>query len=250
MGSLRGIIKLMSVLKVNSLTKKFGKFTAVDNISFELNEGEILGLLGPNGAGKTTTIQMLLGTITPTFGTINYFEKDFTKYQQECLQLINFTSTFNSLQGRITVWENLLVFAYLYQVKNPAQKIKELTKYFEVYELLNIKFRDLSSGQQTRINIVKSLLNDPKILLMDEPTASLDPDIADKLLTFIEKLKSKQNIAILYTSHNMHEVTRICDRVIFLDKGHIVAEDTPEALIKKLDKQNLEHVFLEIVRGK
>ena len=240
----------MDILEVKNLTKKFGSFTAVNNISFNLNEGEILGLLGPNGAGKTTTIQMLLGTITPTSGTINYFGKDFAKYQQECLQLINFTSAFNSLQGRITVWENLLVFALLYQVKNPSEKIKKLTKYFEVYELLNIKFRDLSSGQQTRINIVKSLLNDPKILLMDEPTASLDPDIADKLLTFIENLRSEHNIAILYTSHNMHEVTRICNRVIFLDKGKIVAEDTPTGLIKKLDKPNLEHVFLEIVRGK
>mgnify|MGYP001563508690 FL=1 len=206
-------------------------------------------MLGPNGAGKTTTIQMLLGTITPTLGSINYFGKDFAKHQQECLQLINFTSAFNSLQGRITVWENLLVFALLYQVKESKAKINELTKYFEVYELLNNKFRDLSSGQQTRVNIVKSLLNDPKVLLMDEPTASLDPDIADKLLTFIEMLRSKHNIAILYTSHNMKEVTRICDRVIFMDKGNIVAEDTPEALIKKLDKPNLEHVFLEIVFG-
>lgn len=240
----------MAILQVKNLTKKFGKFTAVDNISFDLKEGEILGLLGPNGAGKTTTIQMLLGLITPTLGTINYFGKDFAKNQQECLQLINFTSAFNTLQGRITAWENLLVFALLYQVKNHKEKIYGLTKYFEVYELLNMKFRDLSSGQQTRINIVKSLLNDPKILLMDEPTASLDPDIADKLLTFIENLRKHHNITILYTSHNMKEVTRICDRVIFMDKGRIVAEDTPEGLIKKLDKQNLEHVFLEIARGK
>lgn len=240
----------MGVLEVNNLSKKFGKFTAVNNISFSLKEEEILGLLGPNGAGKTTTIQMLLGTITPTSGTINYFGKNFAKYQQETLQLINYSSTFNSLQGRITVWENLLVFALLYQVKNIDKKIKELAKYFEVYELLDTKFRDLSSGEQTRVNIVKSLLNDPKILLMDEPTASLDPDIADKLLTFIENLRKKQKIAILYTSHNMPEVTRICDRVIFLDKGNIVAEDTPAGLIKKLNKPNLEHVFLEIVRGK
>ena len=240
----------MGVLEVNNLSKKFGRFTAVNNISFSLKEEEILGLLGPNGAGKTTTIQILLGTITPTSGTISYFGKNFAKYQQETLQLINYSSTFNSLQGRITVWENLLVFSLLYQVKNPDKKIRELAKYFEVYELLNTKFRDLSSGEQTRVNIVKSLLNDPKILLMDEPTASLDPDIADKLLTFIENLRKKQKIAILYTSHNMPEVTRICDRVIFLDKGNIVAEDTPAGLIKKLNKPNLEHVFLEIVRGK
>ena len=240
----------MAVLQVKNLVKKFRSFTAVDNISFELKEGEVLGLLGPNGAGKTTTIQMLLGTIIPTQGTINYFEKDFSKHQQESLQLINYSSAFNSLQGRITVWENLLVFALLYQVEDPKAKIEKLTKYFEVYELLESQYKDLSSGQQTRINIVKSLLNAPKILLMDEPTASLDPDISDKLLTFIEEIKSKHNLAILYTSHNMKEVTRICDRVIFMDKGNIVAQDTPEALIKKLGKTNLEHVFLEIVRGK
>lgn len=240
----------MAVLQVKNLTKRFGAFTAVNSISFELREGEVLGLLGPNGAGKTTTIQMLLGTITPTQGTINYFGKDFSKHQHESLQFINYSSAFNSLQGRITVWENLLVFALLYQVENPKEKIEKLTKYFEVNELLESKYKDLSSGQQTRINIVKSLLNDPKILLMDEPTASLDPDISDKLLTFIEEIKSKHNLAILYTSHNMKEVTRICDRVIFMDKGNIVAEDTPEALIKKLGKTNLEHVFLEIVRGK
>lgn len=240
----------MAVLEVKNLVKKFGGFIAVNNISFDLKEGEILGLLGPNGAGKTTTIQMLLGTITPTQGTINYFGKDFSKHQHESLQFINYSSAFNSLQGRITVWENLLVFALLYQVENPKEKIEKLTKYFEVNELLESKYKDLSSGQQTRINIVKSLLNDPKILLMDEPTASLDPDISDKLLTFIEEIKSKHNLAILYTSHNMKEVTRICDRVIFMDKGNIVAEDTPEALIKKLGKTNLEHVFLEIVRGK
>lgn len=240
----------MAVLQVKNLVKKFGEFIAVDNISFEIKEGEVLGLLGPNGAGKTTTIQMLLSTITPTNGSIHYFGKDFSLHRQECLQLINYTSAFNSLQGRITVWENLLVFALLYQVDNPKAKIEKLVQYFEVEELLTKKYKDLSSGQQTRINIVKSLLNDPKILLMDEPTASLDPDISDKLLTFIEEIKSKHNIAILYTSHNMKEVTRICDRVVFMDKGKIVATDTPEVLIKKFGKTNLEHVFLEIVRGK
>ncbi len=240
----------MKILQVKNLKKQFGSFTAVNDISFDLKEGEILGLLGPNGAGKTTTIQMLLGTITPSAGSINYFGKSFAENQQECLQLINFASAFNTLQGRITVWENLLVFALLYQIKNPEEKIKKLSFDFEIREQLSNKYHDLSSGQQTRVNIVKSLLNDPKIILMDEPTASLDPDIADKLLSFIEKLRNEHKISILYTSHNMMEVTRICDRVVFLDKGKRVEEDTPEGLMKKMDKPSLEHVFLEIVRGK
>ncbi len=235
----------MSVLTVHNLTKKFKDFVAVDNISFELKEGEILGLLGPNGAGKTTTIQMLLGIIAPTSGTISYFQKDFFKHQQEILQKINFTSAFNQLQGRTTVWENLLVFARLYQVKDPEQKISELVTYFEMKDTLNQRYWDLSTGQKTRVNFMKSLLNDPKILLMDEPTASLDPDIADKTLSFIEDLRKKYKITILYTSHNMQEVTRICDKVIFLDHGKIVAHDTPLGLTKRFQEAQLRLTFDE-----
>ncbi len=149
------------------------------------------------------------------------------------------------LQGRISVWENLLVFSYLYGMKNPRKKILELMDYFEVTEFLNKRFYDLSSGQKTRINLIKSLLNDPEILLMDEPTASLDPDIADKTLSFIEVLKKKRNITILYTSHNMDEVTRICDKVVFIDRGKIIAHDTPLGLTKLIKKSQLRIVFDE-----
>lgn len=253
-----------TVLEVKNLTKKFGDFTAVDNISFSIEEGQAVGFLGPNGAGKTTTIQMLLGITTPTTGSIKYFGKDFEKHKQYCLQRINFASAFNTLQGRISVWENLLVFADLYQVKNSKEKIMKLIDYFNSESLLNKRYWDISAGQKTRINIIKALLNDPDILLLDEPTASLDPDVVDKTMLLIEELKQSRNITLLYTSHNMDEITRICDKVIFLNQGSIVAEDTPLNLTKRigiakiqltfdgkkeemtdyLTKQNLTHTFI------
>lgn len=231
------------VLEVINLTKQYGHFTAVDGISFSLEKGKILGFLGPNGAGKTTTIQMLLGISTIDGGTIRYFGKDFLQYRQESLSRINFASAFNTLQGRISVWENLFVFAKLYSVKDPRSKIAELVEYFAIEPLLDKRFWDLSAGQKTRVNIVKSLLNEPELLLLDEPSASLDPDIADKVLTFIEKLKKEKNISILYTSHNMEEVTRICDEVIILDHGRIVAKDTPLQLTKMIDQAELKLTF-------
>ena len=233
----------MAVLQVKNLTKKFGVFTAVDDVSFEMKEGEILGLLGPNGAGKTTTIQMLLGITTPTRGIINYFDKDFFKHSQYCLSRLNFTSAFNNLQGRTSIWENLIVFAHLYQVENCIPKIKKLITRFEMDDLVNKRYFDLSTGQKTRANFINALINDPKIILMDEPTASLDPDIADKTLTFIEELRRERPITILYTSHNMSEVTRICDRVIFMDKGKVVAEDTPLGLTKRIQVAQLRLTF-------
>ncbi len=235
----------MDILKASGLTKRFGEFVAVDNISFSVKEGEVVGFLGPNGAGKTTTIQMLLGITTPTSGTIHYFDKDFFKDPQYCLSRINFTSAFNTLQGRVTVWENLVVFAHLYHVENPLPKIKKLVERFEMNDLVHKRYWDLSTGQRTRANFIKAMLNDPKIILMDEPTASLDPDIADKTLTFIEELRREHKITILYTSHNMAEVTRICDRVIFLDKGKIVAQDTPLGLTKRIQVAQLRLTFNE-----
>ena len=233
----------MAVLQVKNLTKRFGSFTAVDSISFELREGEVLGLLGPNGAGKTTTIQILLGITTPNSGEIRYFEKDFSQNRQDCLQMINYTSAFNTLQSRTTVWENLLVFANLYLIDEPKKKIMELVEYFEIKDLLDSQYKYLSSGEKTRVNFIKALLNDPKIILMDEPTASLDPDIADKTLSLIEQIKKDRKISILYTSHNMNEIDRICDRVIFLSQGKIVAEDTPLNLTKKIETTTLRLTF-------
>lgn len=234
---------MSKILEVQKLTKKYGTYTAVDHISFSLEKGEILGFLGPNGAGKTTTIQMLLGITSCDGGSIHYFGKDFFKNRAEALLKTNYASAYNTLQGRISVWENLVVFSRLYSVKNAKKKILELADYFEVNEIMNQRFWDLSAGQKTRVNIMKALLNEPELLLLDEPTASLDPDIADKVLSFIQKLQKKEKISILYTSHNMEEVTRICDRVIILNKGKIVAEDTPRELTKKLDDATLQITF-------
>lgn len=231
------------ILEVKNLVKNYGSFRAVDGISFIVPKGKVIGLLGPNGAGKTTTIQVLLGITLLNGGTIKYFGEDFYKNKQSCLQRINFASAFNTLQGRISVWENLLVFAYLYALKKPEKKITELTQYFEITDLLPQRYWDLSSGQKTRVNIIKSLLNDPQMILMDEPTASLDPDIADKTLSLIEKLRKSRELSILFTSHDMEEVTRICDEVIFLDHGKIVVQDTPLGLTKRIPFAKLRIVF-------
>ena len=227
------------VLEVDSLAKTYGAFRAVDGISFSIPRGRVVGFLGPNGAGKATTIQMLLGITESNGGAIRYFGRDFARHRLDCLQRINFTSAFNSLLIRITVWENLLIFAGLYGVPRARQKIRDLLGAFEIADLADEFYRNLSAGQKTRVNLVKCLLNDPELILMDEPTASLDPDISDKTLSLIERLRRERNLSILYTSHNMDEVTRICDEVIFLDHGRIVAHDTPENLTRRIARARL-----------
>ena len=231
------------VLEVENLMKSYGSSNTVDGTSFAVPRGKIIGFLGPNGAGKTTTIHTLLGITQSNGGTIRYFGKDFGEYRLASLQRINTTSAFNTLQGRITVWENLLVFAELYQVDNVTQKINTLLERFEIDNLSSVLYNNLSAGQKTRVNFVKSLLNDPEIILMDEPTASLDPDIADKALSLIEELRRERNLSILYTSHNMPEITRICDEVIFLDHGKIVAHDTPLNLTRRVSSATLRLTF-------
>ncbi|HJY98647.1 MAG TPA: ABC transporter ATP-binding protein [Patescibacteria group bacterium] len=232
-----------AILEVENLVKNYGSTRAVDGISFSVPRGKVVGFLGPNGAGKTTTIQILLGITERSSGSIKYFGEDFFRNRQKSLQRINFASAFNTLLGRISVYENLIVFAGLYQVKNPKKRILELAEYFEIADLLSERYWDISSGQKTRVNLMKSLLNDPELILMDEPTASLDPDIADKTLTLIENLRKSRNLSILYTSHNMDEITRICDEVIFLDHGIIVAQDTPLNLTKRITGAQLRLIF-------
>lgn len=231
------------VLKVQDLVKDYGKFRAVDGISFEIPKGKVVGFLGPNGAGKTTTIQILLGLTTKTEGSIYFLGKDFYSHKQYCLQRMNHISAFNTLLGKITVFENLVVFAHLYDMVHADRKIYELLEYFEIRDLANTQYQHISSGQKTRVNIVKSLLNAPKLILMDEPTASLDPDIADKTLSLIEKLRNERNLSILYTSHNMEEITRVCDEVIFVQNGKIVAHDTPLGLTKRIPNVTLKLIF-------
>ena len=228
-----------SVLEVTNLTKRYGEYLAVDHISFAIREGEILGLLGPNGAGKSTTIQMLLGLTDADGGQIHYFGKEFTKHKGEILKRINFASAYAELQQRLTVRQNLRIFGMLYGVNNLEKRIDELLELLEVEVLANELFWHLSSGQKTRVILAKALLNKPKMLLMDEPTASLDPDIVYKIIQLVKQLQEQEKVSILFTSHNMQEVSRLCDRVSFLSKGKIVLTDTPLELTKNIGKTKL-----------
>ncbi len=222
------------ILRVSGLTKHFGParagFTAVDNISFSVGEGEIVGLLGRNGAGKTTTISMLLGLLTPTSGTIRVFGKDLQKHREEILGEVNFSSAYINFPFRLTVRENLHIFALLYDVADRKRRVEEVMDLFGVRDIADKTYVYLSSGQQTRVHLAKSFINSPRILFLDEPTAALDPDVADSVRKLLVDMQKKFRMTILLTSHNMAEVEEICDRVLFIDHGKIVAEDTPEGL--------------------
>lgn len=230
----------MSILQASHLTKRFGELTAVDDISFELKEGEILGLLGPNGAGKTTTMQMLLAVLTPSSGEIFYFNKDLLKHREEILEKINFSSTYTNLPWQLTVKENLSYTSYLYNINNRKKRISKLIEIFNLQPLLNQNMNELSSGQMTRVNLAKAFINFPKILLLDEPTASLDPDIAEYIRRLLLNERKNFNVSILWTSHNMSEVEEVCDRVIFINHGKIIANDTPFNLVKTIKICHLE----------
>jgi len=231
------------VLEVKNLTKDFDGELAVDGISFGIEKGEILGLLGPNGAGKTTTIMMLLGVTKPTSGEIKIFGLNLATHRQEIANRINFSSPYISLPDRLTPFENLYVFAALYGISNPRDKIRRLLNDFDLADMENELTLELSSGQLTRLNLCKALLNDPELLFLDEPTASLDPEIALKIRDLLFKIRRETHISMLYTSHNMEEVSRMCDRVIFLNKGKIVASDTPLNLTRMIEDYFLTITF-------
>ncbi len=225
------------ILEVNHLVKRFGPpvggFTAVDDISFSVKEGEIVGLLGPNGAGKSTTIFILLDLISATAGEIKILGLDYQHNRDEILQNLNYSSTYVEMAPRLTVWENLLVMARLYQVPNEKEEIYKYVEKFGVKDYLKEQFHRLSAGQKTRVVLCKAFLNHPKLLLLDEPTASLDPDVA--LLVRQEIVAARRDgMTVLITSHNMAEVEEICDRVLFINHGKILAEDTPLELAKKV----------------
>ncbi len=229
----------MDVIQVNNLTKKFKDFTAVNNISFSIKEGEIVGLLGPNGAGKTTTIQMLLGVLTPSSGEIKYFGKNL-KTHREILENVNFSTTYTNLPWDLSVLENLTFVSYLYEIKNRKERINEIIKIFQLEDLKNKTMGQLSAGQLTRVNLAKAFINNPKVLLLDEPTASMDPDIATYLRNFILERKEENNMSIIWTSHDMFEVEKVCDRVIFINSGQIIADDKPENLAKTIQNSHIE----------
>ncbi len=234
----------MDVLKVKNLTKKFGRFTAVNDVSFSLKEGEILGLLGPNGAGKTTTIDMLLGLVKPTTGSISIFGRQFEENRSEILKQMNFSAAYVNLPWKLKVWENLYTFARLYEVDDFPPKVDHLLKEFKISELKNKITDSLSSGQLTRLYLCKAFINDPRLLLLDEPTAFLDPDVADLTRKYIVDKVKRTKSSVLFTSHNMAEVTEICDRVIFLNHGRIIAQDTPTGLAKKIKSCRVRLLFV------
>ncbi len=237
------------ILEARDLSREFDGVVALDRFSFKLKRGEVLGLLGANGAGKTTSMNMLLGLTTPTSGSIQAFGRDFFKNRVELLRRMNFSSAYTSLPGNLLVWQNLLVFAKIYGVPDHKKKITELLELFEISDLRKRVTGQLSAGESTRLNLCKALVNDPELLLLDEPTASLDPDIADKVRKTIRRVQSERQISILYTSHNMKDIEEVCDRVIFLHKGKIVAEGTPADIVSNSQQNSLEDVFIKIARS-
>ena len=236
------------VIQVTGLTKRFGATTAVDDLSFAVPRGQILGLLGPNGAGKTTTLQLLLGLTTPTAGQARVFGLDVQRHRYEVLQRVNFSSAYISLPTNLTGWENLHVFARLYGLRRPRPRVLALAETFGIADLLGRVTGALSSGQLTRLNLCKAFLNDPEVLFLDEPTASLDPDMAEVVRETLRDQQRQRGVTIVYTSHNMREVEVLCDRVLFLSRGRAVAEGTPRDVMDRARQASLEDVFIRIAR--
>ena len=236
-------------LEVKNLTKKFHSTIAVNNISFEIKKNKTLGLLGPNGCGKTTSIGMMLGLITPSSGEIFIDEICLEpKNRIKLLSEMNFASPYIELPKKLTVKQNLEIYARLYGIKNISDRILEMIEDLNLENLLNKKTGELSSGQKNRVSLAKSLINKPRLLFLDEPTASLDPDIGDFVREYLEKYKKNNELTILLASHNMKEVERLCDSVVVMKKGEIVDEGTCNEIIIKHGKKNLEDTFLKIAR--
>ena len=237
-------------IQVKNLTKKFKNSIAVDKINFHIEQNKTVGLLGPNGCGKTTSIGMMLGLIKPSEGEIIIDNKSLEKTDRvSILSRMNFASPYVELPKRLTVKQNLEVYGRLYGVKNLETKINEISKELDIKNFLEKKTGELSSGQKNRVTLAKSLINDPEILFLDEPTASLDPDIGDYVRSYIESYKSKNKITILLASHNMTEVERLCDSIIMMKNGKIIDEGTCEEIIKKHGRKNLEETFLKLARS-
>ena len=238
-----------AITEVRRLTKRFGSLTALDSLNFKVCRGDILGLLGPNGAGKTTAIHCMLGLIKPTSGSISIMGLDVARHRRKILAQVNFSSAYTALPSNLTVRENLIVFARLYGVKSARERIENLLELFEIEETSDRLTGSLSSGQLTRLNLCKAFLNDPEILFLDEPTASLDPDIAAKVRERLHELQQQRGLTMIYTSHNMQEVEQLCDRVIFLAKGRIVMQGSPAEIIKQSKRRSLEDLFIAIARN-
>ena len=237
-----------TTIEINNLSKQFKNILAVKNINFTINKGTIIGLLGPNGSGKSTTLGMMLGLIKPTSGTVIINGKNIEHNRTNLLKKMNFISPYIELPKKLTVEENLKVYGRLYGVKNLEGKISEIMEKLNLTEFKKRKTGELSSGQKNRVSLAKALINDPEILLLDEPTASLDPDVGDNIRTFIEDFASKKGATILLASHNMNEVERLCHEVMMMKDGKIIDKGKSSDLINKHGRKNLEEVFLKIVR--
>jgi ABC-2 type transport system ATP-binding protein len=239
----------MTVVEVTDLRKRFGPVTAVNGVSFAIAAGEVVGLLGPNGAGKTTTLHMLLGLVTPDSGTISLFGKDLARHRTEVMSRVNFAASYVGQPGMPLVGEVLVAFGYLYGLRSPRRRVDELAELLDLGPLLRRPFRLLSSGQQTWVILAKSLLNDPALLVLDEPTANLDPDVGDRIRQVLLETARTSGRAMLITSHNMREVERMCDRIHFLSSGEIVATGDATELAGAYGVADLEEVFLKVARA-
>ena len=237
-------------IEVINLSKSYGNKEAVKNINFRVNENEIIGLLGPNGCGKTTTIAMILGLLKPSNGKVLVNEKNIENNRISLLHKMNFISPYIELPKKLTVMQNLIVYGKLYSVKNLNNKIEYLANKLRLEDFLKKITGELSSGQKTRVSLAKALINDPSVLLLDEPTASLDPETGDFVRTFLENYKKENKISVLLASHNMNEVTRLCDSILMMKDGIIIDQGKPNELINKHGRQNLEEVFLKLARNK
>jgi ABC-2 type transport system ATP-binding protein len=238
----------MHAIAVTNFAKHYPQSIAVNNLSFTVSTGQLVGLLGPNGAGKTTTMGALLGLLLPTSGDIRVHGIDMVRDRFNALPFMNFSSPYVELPYRLTVQQNLLVYSRLYNIQRPQDRIDEIANELGFTHLLSRKAGKLSAGQKTRVALAKAMLNKPKLLLLDEPTASLDPDSADQMRGFIARYKQQTGATILLASHNMAEVEMLCDNVLMMKAGKLVDEGTPAALVTKYGAENLEKVFLTIAR--
>ena len=238
-------------IQIKNLSKKYKDTLAVNNINFSIEKNKTLGLLGPNGCGKTTSIGMMLGLIKPTSGEILIDNKNIDTFKRdEILSRINFASPYIELPKKLTVRQNLEVYGRLYGIKNLKDRIDEISEDLDIKNFFDRKTGELSSGQKNRVSLAKSLINKPQILFLDEPTASLDPDIGDFVRTYIQKYRSENQVTVLLASHNMNEVERLCDSIIMMKSGEIIDRGTCEEIIKKHGRNNLEETFLKLARGK
>jgi len=239
---------MSNALSLSNVCKRYGETVAVDDISFEVSHNEIVGLLGPNGAGKTTTINMVLGVLAPDCGRISIEGIDLATHRSLALQRTNFAAIYAPLPGNLTVEQNLRIFGMLYGVPNLNERIAAMLKQFDLERLRNTKCGVLSSGEQTRASLAKAMLNTPRVLLLDEPTASLDPSIAREVREKIMGFVAQGNSGVLWTSHNMNEVQEVCSRVLFLSRGRILLDGDPKTLPGEYGKATLEELFISVAR--